>query len=88
MGPEDQPDSTPKRPREVALVAALDAIWREAEIALAQLQDDSKMSGPLDKARILRAAYHIEMRVKEIRELLRASGTYSSVDPHEDDSEG
>ena len=44
-----------------------------------KLQDDSRMSGPHDKTAILRQLFAIDAKLAEIREILRPSGTYSSV---------
>jgi hypothetical protein len=79
----DGPVSTPPLPKEALMLAALDTIWRKAEEALAKIQDDSRMSGPHDKTVILQHLYVIDVKVKEIRELLASSGTYSSERPDE-----
>ncbi len=60
-------------------MAALDAICHRAEEAMRKLQDDSRMSGPHDKTAILRQLFAIDAKLAEIREILRPSGTYSSV---------
>lgn len=60
-------------------MAALDAICHRAEAAMKKVQDDSRVSGPQDKTAILRELFAIDAKLDEIRELLRPSGTYSSV---------
>jgi hypothetical protein len=71
-------DDTERRPMEARVMADLDKIIVEAEAAMRLIQDDSRMSGPADKAAILKAVFTIESRIKSLREALRISGTYSS----------
>lgn len=74
----DGPDDTEKRPLEARLMAALDRMAHEIELAMGKLQDDGRMSGPTDRAGILRSIHIVESKAAEVKELLRTSGSYSS----------
>lgn len=75
---DDVEEGTERRPMEARIMADLDKIVVEAESAMRLIQDDSRMSGPMDKNGILRSVFNIEAKLKSLKEVLRISGTYSS----------
>lgn len=79
MTKDEDAERTPYRPRESALLAKLDTLCREAEDMMALVQDDGRISGPAEKAEILRKLHRVKALAREAEQLLSPSGAYSIV---------
>lgn len=82
----DVTTDTPTRTKETVTMAGLDTIWREAEHAMACMQEDGRLD-PGDVRIILHALNVIEDKIAEIRKVIRPSGTYAIVNPKPSDNE-
>lgn len=79
MSKEDEPEKTPYRPRETTLMAKLDALCREAEDAMALVQDDGRITGYAEKIEIVRKLGRMRSLIRDAETALAPSGSYSIV---------